>query len=272
MPIPIPLAGENRQTFINRCMESMVNEYPDNDQRMAVCSVSWRDNHKSMDNSIKFKSISNCEIKAEGNDFIIEGYASVFGVRDSDNDIVERGAFAKTIGEMGSRISLCYQHDLYNPIGKITELNEDEYGLKFSSRISDAEPGLKQKIKEGILKEFSIGYSVVKYEQENVEGQRAIYHLKELKLWEISLVTLAANQYATLSGIKSLFGIDSIEEEFDRIIAIEKNQNKKFELLKLKHIALLAVEPDTSTRRQEPQETLISNKEFTHLSNILKLM
>jgi hypothetical protein len=224
-----------------------------------------------MNNSIKFKSISNCEIKAEGEGFLIEGYASVFGVKDSDNDIVDKGAFMKTINEMGPRLSLCYQHDLYNPIGKITELKEDDYGLKFTARISDAEPGIKQKIKEGILKEFSIGYSVIIYERETIEGQRPIDHLKEIKLWEISLVTLAANEYATLQGIKSMLGIESIEEEFDRLIAIEKNQNKKFELLKLKHIALMAKEPDRSTQEPEPQ-TVISDNEINYLSTYLKLI
>ena len=223
-----------------------------------------------MSNSIKFKAVSNCEIKADGEDFIIEGYASVFGVKDSDNDIVTPGAFTKTLQEMGARITLCYQHDLHNPIGKIIELKEDNYGLKFSARVSDAEPTIKQKIKEGILKEFSIGYSVIKFDQENIEGQRPIFHLKELKLWEISLVTLASNQLATLQGIKSEFGITSIEEEFDRLLVLEKNHTKKFELLKLKHIALLAMEPK-NTLEPEPQ-TVISQDEINYLSTYLKLL
>jgi len=222
-----------------------------------------------MMNNIKFKAIEGVKIKADGNDFIIEGYASVFNVKDSDNDIVEPGAFTKTIQEMGPRLSLCYQHELDEPIGKIQTLVEDNYGLKFTSRISDAEEGIKTKIREGILKEFSIGYSVVRYEQENIEGQRSIFHLKEIKLWEISLVTLAANEYATLQGVKSLFGIDSIEDEFDRVIANEKNQSKKFELLKLKHIALNSA--PVNTTQNEPQ-TVISQDEINYLETYLKLI
>lgn len=222
-------------------------------------------------NSIKFKTIQDCKIKAEGEDFIIEGYASVFNVIDSDNDIVEPGAFTKTLSEMKDRICLCYQHDLQNPIGKMIELKEDSYGLWFQSRISDAEPGVKQKIKENILKEFSIGYSVMRYEQQNVDNARPIMHLKELKLWEISLVTLASNEYANLQAIKSVFGIDTIEEEFDKLIINEKNHIKKFELLKLKHISLSAFAPDNTTQNRTP-ETVISQDEINYLTTYLKLI
>jgi len=172
---------------------------------------------------------------------------------------------------MGSRLSLCYQHELDEPIGKIQSLIEDNYGLKFTARISDAEDGIKTKIREGILKEFSIGYSVVRYEQENIEGQRPIFHLKEIKLWEISLVTLAANEFATLTTIKSAFGIESIEDEFDRLIDMEKKQSKKFELLKLKYIALNTPAPDKTTQEIEPQ-VVISQDEVNYLRTYLNLI
>jgi len=45
MPIPKPRAGEKESKFIERCMsnETMVREYPDNKQRIAVCYQGWRD-------------------------------------------------------------------------------------------------------------------------------------------------------------------------------------------------------------------------------------
>jgi HK97 family phage prohead protease len=276
MPIPKPNKDEQRQDFINRCMgnDVMVSDYPNNDQRMAVCSVIWRNNHKKMNTSIKFKAIEDVTITPEGNDFVIEGYASVFGVKDMGGDIVVKGAFTKTLQEMNGRITLCYQHSLDNPIGKMLELREDEHGLYFKSRISDAEDDIKQKIKEGILKEFSIGYSTIIEEENMINGEKVCY-LKEVKLWEISLVTLAMNSDCVLTGIsaiKGLFGVDTIEEEFDRLIITEKNQNKKFELMKLKNIALMLTVPDNTTQQQEPQEILISDQEYKYLSNILKLI
>jgi HK97 family phage prohead protease len=223
--------------------------------------------------SIKFKAIKDVTITPEGQDFIIEGYASIFGVKDDGGDIVAKGAFAKTLVEMNGRITLCYQHSLYNPIGKMVELKEDERGLYFKSRISDAEDDIKQKIKEGILKEFSIGYSTV-IEEENILNGEKVSYLKEVKLWEISLVTLAMNSDCVLTGIsamKALFGFNDITEEFDRLIINEKNQSKKFDLMKLKNIALMSIGPD-NTQRQEPQEVMISDQEYKYLSNILKLV
>jgi HK97 family phage major capsid protein len=45
VPIPTPNDGENRDDFIGRCMgsDAMVEDYPDNDQRAAVCYSQWRD-------------------------------------------------------------------------------------------------------------------------------------------------------------------------------------------------------------------------------------
>lgn len=212
-------------------------------------------------NQIKFKAVSDVSIKAEGSDFIIEGYGAIFGNVDSYNDIVEPGAFTKTLNEMRDRICLCYQHDIHMPIGKMMEMHEDNKGLYFKARISDAEEGIKQKIKEGILKEFSIGYSTIKYEmEEKGEGMRPICHLKEVKLWEISLVTIAANDKAGLLSFsgKSEWSKDILIEEFDRIIAIERDQNKKFELLKLK--ALFEAQPEQSTKLEEPQNDLTADE------------
>lgn len=47
MPIPKPEKGEKEDAFISRCMgdETMKTEYPDRDQRLAVCYDSWREKH-----------------------------------------------------------------------------------------------------------------------------------------------------------------------------------------------------------------------------------
>lgn len=44
MPIPNPQQDETRKEYVERCMgeTTMVDEYPDNKQRFAVCNVQWR--------------------------------------------------------------------------------------------------------------------------------------------------------------------------------------------------------------------------------------
>jgi hypothetical protein len=45
MPIPRPELDEKMEDFIGRCMadETMVQEYPNERQRLAICAVQWRD-------------------------------------------------------------------------------------------------------------------------------------------------------------------------------------------------------------------------------------
>lgn len=49
MPIPKPRDGESEQDFMGRCMgdSTMKNDFPDNNQRVAVCMTAW--NRKSED-------------------------------------------------------------------------------------------------------------------------------------------------------------------------------------------------------------------------------
>lgn len=177
---------------------------------------------------IEFKR-AKLELKQEGNDFVVTGYAAVFGNIDSYNDILVKGSMDKTLAESSQRIKLCYQHDIYEPVGKFNVLRVDDKGLYIEARISDAEPEIKTKISEGILNEFSIGYSTVKSETRTENGVNVRY-LTEIKLWEISLVTLAANEMATVTGIKT--------SDFDELIEKEKDFEKKYALMTLKRKAL----------------------------------
>jgi phage head maturation protease len=63
-----------------------------------------------------------------GADGLIEGYASLFGAADQGGDIVEQGAYARSLKE-GRRIKMLWQHDPREPIGTWDEVREDERGL-----------------------------------------------------------------------------------------------------------------------------------------------
>ena len=70
---------------------------------------------------------------AQGN-VIVSGYASVFGVINSHDDIVMRGAFTNI--SQKKDIKFLWQHDQTKPIGVITSLVEDDYGLYIESSIN----------------------------------------------------------------------------------------------------------------------------------------
>ena len=146
-------------------------------------------------------NLSGFEVKEDDNGTVLEGYASTFNNIDSYNDTIIKGAFADTIkGENGERIAFCYQHKMSEPIGKIEILREDDKGLFISVRISKSEDKIAIKVKEGILKEMSIGYWAEIKEYNDETGIRT---LKKINLHEISLVTRAADAFAKVTSVKS---------------------------------------------------------------------
>lgn len=163
--------------------------------------------------SIEYKSIV-CEIKAMEDDNIIEGYGAFFNNVDSHREKIQRGAFAKTIKENKNRIKYLWQHDMREPIGKILEIYEDEKGLYLKAKISETDTGKKamQLVRDGILNEMSIGFETIK---DDYETQKNIRTLKEIKLYEVSLVTLASNPMAQVTAYKDFN--DTIEQNFDKL-------------------------------------------------------
>lgn len=207
--------------------------------------------------NIEFKAIKGDDltITPSGDDFVVEGWASTYGNIDAGDDVCEKGCFTKTLSEMGSRIAFCLQHDMRNPIGKM-ELTDKPEGLWLKARISDAEPDIKTKIKEGILKEFSIGFQTINSSNRVADGKE-VRCLNEVKLYEVSLVTLAMNEKATLQSFKSQLGVngvDDLEELFDKAIINESNTIKKHDLMKLKILALDMIEPQNALETEKPQD------------------
>lgn len=197
--------------------------------------------------------VKSIDLNEQTNEMFIEGYASNFGNKDekqisyipeiSDlapcSDIVVKGAFKKTLSERKGRIAFCKNHDIDDAKGKIIELKEDETGLFVKIRISDAENDLKIKIKEGIYSEFSIGFKTLKATYEKQKDNSYIRNVIEVKLYEVSIVTIARNERSRITDIKSIQQIDTLIED---ILKETKNENIHSKLLQLK--SLMTVEPD----------------------------
>lgn len=133
----------------------------------------------------------------------IKGKASFFGNLDSDNDIIEKGAYSKTLNENKSRIKYCEQHNLLKPFGKFNELYETNEALEFLAEIplkSDSCRDMYEKIKGGVIDENSVGIMVTKSMVD--PSNKSIRRITETKLFEISAVTLAANDLARITEVK----------------------------------------------------------------------
>jgi hypothetical protein len=142
----------------------------------------------------------NFEVKATS-DNTFEGYASVFDNIDGHRDIVEKGAFSKTIQE-SKRVKILWQHDPFQPIGKPLVMSEDSKGLHVKGQIANTQLGKDALIlmKDGVIDELSIGFNTIK---DDWDSKAQVRRIKEVKLWEFSLVTFAANELATINAVKN---------------------------------------------------------------------
>ena len=141
----------------------------------------------------------------------IEGYASTFTRKaDSYGDVVKRGAFAKTLAERwngGKGIPFLWAHkmdDLKAFIGT-AEAEEDEKGLRFVASFDDTEEAQKvrQLYKDGRLRKFSFAYEVKEEGLVTLEDGTKANELRELELFEISAVTVPANEDAGVVDVKA---------------------------------------------------------------------
>lgn len=134
-----------------------------------------------------------------------EGYGSVFGNKDLGNDVIEAGAFAKSLKRRKPQnVKLLYQHKSDMPIGVFDEIKEDEHGLVVKGRLAlktQAGAEAYELLKMGALDGLSIGFRVnpkeVSYDK---RGNKRI--IKEVDLMEVSLVTFPMNPQATVRSVK----------------------------------------------------------------------
>ena len=146
----------------------------------------------------------------------ITGLASTFGNVDHTDDIVHPGAFTKTIAEKGNNIRLLWGHDVNEPLGKIVKLQEKSDGLFMEAVISDTSRGRDALalLADGAMDGLSIGFTPVKGGTKYTKDKagNTIRHLKEIKLYEISLVSFPANEEARITSLKDLL-LENIEEK-----------------------------------------------------------
>jgi uncharacterized protein len=135
---------------------------------------------------------------------VFQGYASLFGRRDSQGDVVMPGAFAETLRIRGvENIRMLFQHNPAEPVGTWIELRETERGLQVKGRLNlKVQRGreLLALLESGGLDGLSIGFKTVRARTERVRGTR---QLLAIDLWEISLVTFPMLDGARVSAVKS---------------------------------------------------------------------
>lgn len=158
------------------------------------------------DVSLIFKDTAISEMKATSTDEgVMTFYTSVFGNVDSYGDIMQRGSFANAIAEWkadGKYPKVVWNHDWMQPLGKVIDMTEDEFGLKVTVAFNmdvQRTRELWSLYKQGALTDFSFGYSVTADDYDS-EGHRLI---KSVRLYEVSPVLIGANRLTHVVDMKA---------------------------------------------------------------------
>jgi HK97 family phage prohead protease len=151
---------------------------------------------------------------------IVSGYFAVFGNKDLDGDVIEPGAFAKTVMERGPQgkqlIKYLLDHDKNKVVAKITNLYEDSKGLRYEAKIGTHTAGqdFQKMIESELINQHSFGFRTIK---EQYDAQSKSNMIKEVMMYEGSAVQfLGANPETTFIDLKSE------EDAFNYLERLEK--------------------------------------------------
>ena len=226
----------------------------------------------------QFKSFEVKELNMNSESRTISGYAAIFNNRDKVGDVLLKGCFAKSIQDRGpesqanDKIIMLWQHDQHEPIGRISVLIEDEKGLYFEAVIDDVERGnqaIKQ-LESGTLNQFSIGYSYV-WEKCEYDEARDSFIVKEVVLYEISVVSIGCNGETEYLGLKSE-GIDPYEELNREVESAVKGlpirKKEEIQTIIRKALSLGQFMSEVPRKSVEPQEEVKAGTKIKLFGNI----
>lgn len=213
------------------------------------------------------------------------GYGAVFNNVDKADDVLLKGCFAKSISDRGplsnanDKIIFLWQHDMREPIGRITELKEDDHGLYFEAEIDDVERGnqaLKQ-LQSGTLNQFSIGYNYVweKCEWGTTADGKEAFMVGEVVLHEISVVSIGCNGETEFLGMKAGDTVDQykqLAEDIDEAVkGMSAHDKEAVHNVIRKAMSLAAAKPKQDASLEAKQADENENKKY-NLFNEIKLL
>ena len=155
----------------------------------------------------------------------IKGYASTNDT-DRAGDVIEKEAWEKGgLDNYTNNPVILFNHDYNRPIGRATGLETDDRGLRITANISKSAGDVTNLVKEGILRALSVGFRVKDADYiEETDGLK----ISDAELFEVSVVSVPANQAATFSVAKSFdtqSEYDEWKKQFVKITEADKPQD-----------------------------------------------
>lgn len=205
------------------------------------------------------------EIKADEvhHNGFFKGYASTFGGSpDRGGDVIAKGCFNRTLkekGRDGAGIAMLWSHDPRCPIGAWQILREDEKGLYVEGIIEptacpDGVP-VHKIMKMGGIKGLSIGYNTVLAE---TDDKKKVRTLKDVDLWEISLVTFPMNTRASVTSVKNILEAKNERELEDALREAGLSREASKYLVKLAKAGLREAGPKSIANTETSMDPILS--------------
>ncbi len=146
-------------------------------------------------------------------EFHIVGYAATTDF-DLQGDVITEEALKESSLDLIKNSTVLLNHDIKRAIGKVTKAEFDKNGLLIDVLISQTEPEIIQKIKEGVLNKFSIRGQVLEREKKYMPDlDRVVNVIKRMALVEVSLVSVPANPEARAIGWYVQKALDEIDSQ-----------------------------------------------------------
>jgi HK97 family phage prohead protease len=170
--------------------------------------------------------------EGEEEELIISGLAST-NDEDRSGDMIASDAWKKKgalANYLKNPIVLAF-HDQAQPIGKTIDHKVVDNGLEITAKISKLASKIISLIKEGILSAFSVGFMI---KDADFDPKSGIFVIKELELYEVSVVSIPANQNALFSIKKNFsnpedyneFRNQFIKSESEETLMVDKTKEK----------------------------------------------
>lgn len=164
------------------------------------------------------------DCRSIADDGTFEGYASVFGVLETSYGTqFAPGAFSASLAaskSAGTMPKMLWQHDWTQPIGVYTEMSEDKRGLLVQGQLILSVPQAKAAydlLKARAIDGLSVGFVINSYEYDATDD---VMTITEADLWEVSIVTFAANPEARVGNVRNAENIRT-ERDFERFLREE---------------------------------------------------
>lgn len=226
----------------------------------------------------QFKTFDAKELDYNSGSRTISGYAAIFNNRDKAGDILIKGCFAKSISDRGpestanDKIIMLWQHEMHEPIGRISVLREDDRGLYFEAVIDDVDRGnqaIKQ-LESGTLNQFSIGYTYV-WERCEWDEDRDALIVKEVMLYEISVVSIGCNGETEYLGLKgeSYDPYEELQREIESSLkGMPIRKKEEIQTIVRKALSLGQFKPGVPRKADEPLEEVKADTKIKLFGNI----